>query len=143
MPVLPKRGVFAFLFVSISISAAANNLPAPNENRGKADFLTYCAACHGVGAKGDGTVAEFLTIDAPNLTQLSRANAGVFPTERVISVIDGRADVKVHGPRDMPIWGDWFKFEANSSRAGKGAPEKTVRDRINTLVSYIKSIQEK
>jgi mono/diheme cytochrome c family protein len=143
MPRLSATSVLAMLFFTISVDAPAKNLPSSKENLGKADFLTYCAACHGVGGKGDGTVAEFLTINASNLTLLSKLNAGEFPIERVGSVIDGRADVKVHGPRDMPVWGDWFKVEANSSKAGKGASEKTVRDRINTLVRYIKSIQEK
>ncbi len=29
---------------------------------GERDFINYCAACHGVGAKGDGTIGEFLTL---------------------------------------------------------------------------------
>ena len=109
---------------------------------GRADFLTYCAACHGVSGKGDGTVAEFLTITAADLTQLRKKNAGSFPRERMFSVIDGRAEVKIHGPRDMPVWGDWFEFEAGSSVAGKGAKEEVVRERINGLVGYIETIQE-
>ena len=109
---------------------------------GRTDFATYCAACHGVGGKGDGTVAEFLTITAVDLTQLRKMNAGSFPRERIHDVIDGRAEVKIHGPRDMPVWGDWFKFEADTSVAGKGAKEEVVLERINGLVAYIESIQE-
>lgn len=109
---------------------------------GRADFVTYCAACHGVSGTGDGTVAEFLTITAADLTQLRKKNAGSFPRERVFNVIDGRTEVKVHGPRDMPVWGDWFKFEAESSVAGKGAQEEVINARINALVGYIESIQE-
>lgn len=109
---------------------------------GHTDFLNYCAACHGVGGKGDGTVAEYLTLTAPDLTQLRKMNAGSFPRERIQNVIDGRAEVKVHGERDMPVWGDWFKFEAGASVAGKGATEEVVTERINALVTYIESIQE-
>ena len=109
---------------------------------GKADFVAYCAACHGVSGKGDGTVAEFLTIPAVYLTQLKKMNAGSFPRERIHNVIDGRAEVKIHGARDMPVWGDWFKFEAEASVAGKGAKEEIVPERINGLVTYIESIQE-
>ena len=58
---------------------------------GRVDFLSYCAACHGVGGKGDGTVAEYLTLAAPDLTQLRKMNAGTFPRERIQNVIDGRA----------------------------------------------------
>jgi mono/diheme cytochrome c family protein len=108
---------------------------------GHADFLTYCAACHGVGGQGDGTVAEYLTINAADLTLLKKKNGGIFPKERISNVIDGRAAVKVHGPRDMPVWGDWFKFEAESSKNGKGVSEVVVRDRIDALVRYIESIQ--
>ena len=70
---------------------------------GKVDFRTYCAACHGVSGIGDGTVAEFMTITAADLTRLSRRNAGIFPRQKIIEVIDGRAEVRVHGLRDMPV----------------------------------------
>ena len=36
-----------------------------------------------------------------------------------------------------------FEFEAGESIAGKGAEEKVVRARINALVDYIETIQEK
>jgi mono/diheme cytochrome c family protein len=110
---------------------------------GKADFMTYCAACHGVSGRGEGSVAEFLTISAADLTKLAMGNKGIFPRDRAISVIDGREQVKAHGARDMPVWGDWFKFEADASKAGKGASEATVRKRIIALVDYIESIQER
>jgi mono/diheme cytochrome c family protein len=109
---------------------------------GRIDFVAYCAACHGVSGKGDGTVAEFLTITAVDLTQLRKMNAGSFPRERIHNVIDGRAEVKIHGARDMPVWGGWFEFEADASVAGKGAKEEVVLERINALVNYIESIQE-
>ncbi len=108
---------------------------------GRGDFMTYCAACHGVGGKGDGTVAEFLTINAADLTRMSMKNGGVFPRARAMEVIDGRAQVKVHGERDMPVWGDWFKFEADSEGAGAKS-EEVIRERIKALVTYLESIQE-
>ena len=75
---------------------------------GQRDFRNYCAACHGIEGKGDGTLGEFLTLAVPDLTSSPKLNAGKFPEERVTEVIDGRTDVKVHGMRDMPVWGDWF-----------------------------------
>ncbi len=110
---------------------------------GRRDYMNYCAACHGVEAKGDGTMGEFLTLAVPDLTTLSKLNAGKFPEERVVEVIDGRTDVKVHGMRDMPVWGDWFNREAASSDTGKAAREMIVNDRIASLVNYLKSIQVK
>jgi mono/diheme cytochrome c family protein len=110
---------------------------------GKEDFRDYCASCHGVSGRGDGTVAEFLTISAADLTQLSKLNSGKFPRERVTEVIDGRADVKVHGGRDMPVWGDWFDAEAVDADTDAAAREVIVRERINALADYIETLQEK
>lgn len=110
---------------------------------GHRDYLNYCAACHGADAKGDGTLGEFLTLKVPDLTTLSKYNSGKFPEERVVEVIDGRTDVKVHGMRDMPVWGDWFNREAASSDTSSAARELIVNDRIASLLNYLKSIQVK
>ena len=109
---------------------------------GKRDFRNYCSACHGLGGKGDGTLGEFLTLAIPDLTKLTKLNAGKFPAERITQVIDGRADVKVHGMRDMPVWGDWFNAEAVSQDTDRETRELIVEDRIRSLVGYIESIQE-
>ncbi len=108
---------------------------------GERDFINYCAACHGVGAKGDGTIGEFLTLAVPDLTELSKRYGGKFPEDRVTEVIDGRVEVKVHGMRDMPVWGDWFDAEAASPEIDRKAREMIVNDRIASLVLYLKSIQ--
>ena len=110
---------------------------------GQRDYRTYCSACHGPGGKGDGTLAEYLTLAVPDLTKLTQLNAGQFPAERVADVVDGRADVKVHGMRDMPVWGDWFNAEAISPDTDAETRELIVNDRIASLVGYIKSIQAK
>lgn len=110
---------------------------------GGRDFRNYCAGCHGAEGKGDGTLAAFLTLAVPDITKLSKLNAGKFPEERVTEVIDGRADVKVHGMRDMPVWGDWFNAEAVSQDTDREARELVVQDRIQSLVGFIKSIQVK
>ena len=150
MPKVTMNIVFTLAFLvglpntfASSTTKVGNTQPAGlGHELGRTDFVAYCAACHGVSGKGDGTVAEFLTITAVDLTQLRKMNAGSFPRERIHNVIDGRAEVKVHGPRDMPVWGDWFKFEADASVAGKGAKEEVILERINGLVDYIESIQE-
>ena len=131
--------VAAMMFVLAPAARADSTAVPPDPGRG--DFMNYCAACHGVGAKGDGTVAEFLTIEAADLTKMAARNGGIFPRQRAIEVIDGRAQVAVHGQRDMPVWGDWFKFEASSDGAGDKT-EKIVRARIDALVTYLGSIQQ-
>ncbi len=107
------------------------------------DYETYCASCHGVGGRGDGPVAEFLAITPADLTQLSRKNGGKFPTERVAQVIDGRQDVKIHGTRDMPVWGDWFDVEAESPGLRASEREIVVQERIKALLVYLNTIQVK
>ena len=128
------------ILVGGTVVQANSQTPIPAD-LGRGDFMNYCAACHGVGGKGDGTVAEFLTISAADLTQMALRNGGIFPRQRAIEVIDGRAQVSVHGERDMPVWGDWFKFEADSDGAGEKT-EKVVRERITALVDYLESIQQ-
>ncbi len=129
-----------------AMTGADNNPPASGTGLsvglGAGDFRTYCAACHGVEAKGDGTVAEFLTIAAADLTQLKKKNNGIFPRERISAVIDGREQVKVHGPRDMPVWGDWFRTEAATADSTPDEREATVAARIKALVDYIETLQE-
>jgi hypothetical protein len=57
-------------------------------------------------------------------------------------VIDGRAEVALHGPRDMPVWGDWFDIEARDPELQAEDRETVVRARIEGLTAYVKSIQE-
>ena len=134
-----------FLTVAIvaAVPDAQSNATVPAVDLGRADFRTYCAACHGVSGIGDGTVGEFMNITPADLTRLSWKNAGLFPRQRLIDVIDGRAEVRVHGLRDMPVWGDWFNAEAVSPDMTPEAREEVVRMRIDSLVNYIETLQVK
>ena len=58
-------------------------------------------------------------------------------------MIDGRGEVKVHGPRDMPVWGDWFDSEAEQPGLRAREREIVVRERISGLTAYLKTLQEK
>ena len=135
--------VAAETLASSTVDPNAKSVSGITIELGEQDYRDYCAACHGISVTGDGTVAEFLTIAAADLTQLSKLNAGKFPRKRVTEVIDGRADVKVHGGRDMPIWGDWFDAEAIDPDTDAAAREIIVRERINALANYIETLQEK
>ncbi len=109
----------------------------PSDTSGSAVYRTYCAVCHGVGATGDGPLAESLRYAPPDLTTLAKPNEGNYDADRVHRMIDGRAPVKGHGGPDMPIWGDAFK------RSGEGYSEKAVKERIEALVGHLKSLQRK
>jgi mono/diheme cytochrome c family protein len=100
-------------------------------------FKTYCASCHGKSAKGDGPLADSLRFRPADLTLIARRNGGKFDADNVYRVIDGREPVKGHGGTDMPVWGDAFK------RSVEGYSEKAVKERIQALVDYLKTIQAK
>lgn len=100
-------------------------------------FRTYCAACHGTSAKGDGPLADSMRRRPADLTEIAKRNKGVFPTDEVFRMIDGRTPVKGHGGPDMPVWGDVF------TRSVDGGDPAVVGARIKALVAYLESIQAK
>lgn len=100
-------------------------------------FRDHCAVCHGTSARGDGPLADKLKKRPPDLTGFARQNGGEFPATMVTSMIDGRRQVPGHGGPDMPVWGQAFK----SSQAGGN--EEAVKARIDELVRYLESLQEK
>ena len=109
---------------------------------GKDDYLFHCATCHGLEGKGDGPAALVFKIKPTNLTLLSRRNTGVFPEKRVFAVIDGTAAVQAHGSREMPVWGQIFETQG-SHTFNRRETEREVRQRIQNLVDYLRSIQRK
>jgi mono/diheme cytochrome c family protein len=111
--------------------------PAQQEYSGSELFKTYCAACHGTSAHGDGPLAANMKKPPPDLTQFAARNGGVFPAALVAQIIDGRQPVKGHGGPDMPVWGDAFK----ASRLGSS--EESVQARIRALVEFLERIQER
>jgi mono/diheme cytochrome c family protein len=107
---------------------------------GQQEFRHACAVCHGLGGKGESvmTTLNLLTMRPPDLTQLRKKHQGQFPFWQVYRIIDGREEVKGHGTRDMPIWGEVFRHP----EGGKRADETSVIGRILALVYYLQSIQE-
>jgi mono/diheme cytochrome c family protein len=119
-----------------STAGAARILGMDDVDAGKADFSDYCASCHGSDARGGGPVAPFLVRHPPDLTTLEARNGGVFPTDHVFFIIDGRADVGAHGPREMPVWGYGFGPDQ-----GTEADKKDARRRILNIIAYLKTLQ--
>ena len=99
-------------------------------------FRTHCASCHGADARGNGPVAGQMRLPPSDLTRLAIGNGGVFPADRLREVIDGR-HVTSHGVRDMPIWGDVFRY-----RGGEG-DKRSISERIDAIVRYLAGIQER
>ena len=105
-------------------------------------YQKYCASCHGSRGKGDGSMAASLKVQPADLTRLSEKNAGTFPFWRTYRVIDGRKDVPIHGTREMPVWGNWFRIPADEIETETAWADQ-VRGRLWQLLSYLESIQEK
>lgn len=99
-------------------------------------YADYCAACHGATGKGDGDMANVVTIPSPDLTSLSVRNGGVFPMLNVIHIIDGRTGVRAHGG-PMPVFGRSFSHDGE----GYGGVLET-RGRVLSLAMYLESIQQ-
>ena len=114
----------------------AQKAPDPGAvDSGRELFRTYCASCHGFVGRGDGPAAAELRNRPVDLTQFAKRNAGVFNQALLQRVIDGRT-VKAHGTTEMPVWGDAFKWH-------QGLPEEAIQARIEAIVRYIESIQER
>ncbi len=118
------------VFLAVAIVPASSD--DAQKFQGKYEFQTHCATCHGLQGTGNGPMADALKTKPSNLTQLSKNNSGVFPYERVFSVIEGRVTAEAHG-REMPVWGERYKLEVHAAVASA---------RIYELASYVKAIQE-
>lgn len=121
----------------VLLLAADARAQAPSAVTGDYLFRTYCAACHGASARGDGPLADSMRRRPADLTQLAQRNKGVFAADQVQQIIDGRQPVKGHGGPDMPVWGDVF------ARSEGGADPNVVQARIKALVMYLQGIQAK
>jgi mono/diheme cytochrome c family protein len=100
-------------------------------------FRTYCVVCHGESGKGNGPLASGLRKPPPDLTQFTKKNEGKYPKELVARIIDGREPVAGHGGGDMPVWGDAF------SRSREDADPESVKQKIQALVDYLETLQQK
>jgi mono/diheme cytochrome c family protein len=120
-------GALATLLL-IAMPASADDVA-----EGKALYLQYCASCHGPNGEGNGPLARVLTTPPYNLRMLSQRFGNPIPEEQIAKFIDGREDVRAHGPRDMPVWGERFSAET-------GDQAKT-RARIKKLTAFLQSIQ--
>jgi mono/diheme cytochrome c family protein len=102
---------------------------------GATTFRHYCRTCHGTEAHGDGPVAPHLTPKPADLTRIRERNGGEFPSEAVYDAIAGGKPVKGHGTSEMPVWGEAFR------QVQGGQDPELVKERIEQLVAYLRSIQ--
>lgn len=99
-------------------------------------YHRFCASCHGLSGHGDGPVAAQLKPSVPDIARIARRHGGVFPTEDVRRIIDGRSVHIPHGTRTMPVWG--YEF-----RTADDADSGMTDDLVARLIEYLRSIQIK
>jgi hypothetical protein len=106
---------------------------------GGIEFENSCAVCHGYQGRGNGIIADSLKTKPSDLTMLTKKNNGHFPFTKVYRVIEGSPRVGVHGSREMPIWGDRYRKEAEIYDADAYVYSRGL---ILELLVYIMEIQE-
>jgi len=130
----------------LEMSKAAGMALAEEKSVGERDYRNSCARCHGDSGKGSGWFGKYLKQRPPPLAQIKKNNGGVFPSDHLYEVIEGRKDMEVHGPRDMPLWGRIYITQADKKQetyVGQlSSVEQMVRIRIRALVNYIAQFQE-
>jgi mono/diheme cytochrome c family protein len=115
------------------VTIPVNKTDATN---GKQMFANYCAPCHGTDGRGHGPVAPALRTQPVDLTVLSRANNGKFPSAHISSVLQFGSEMPVHGTAQMPVWGPIL-----GKMNQQNVQERALR--ISNLSAYLKSIQTK
>jgi hypothetical protein len=115
---------------------------AQDPHLGLIEYELSCMPCHGLHGRGDGPSAKSLKTAPADLTRIAKSNGGVFPSKKLVEIIDGRAIVGAHGQREMPVWGLRYhvQVEANEPAA---MIDRRARAHIEALVEYLRTIQER
>jgi hypothetical protein len=137
-----RRFAFAAIgvLVAMGIAACADEVCVNFSDRysGAILFQLHCAGCHGEDARGNGPVAEFLTVKVPDLTQISARRGGQFPDEEIFRIIDGQSEIPAHGARHMPMWGyEFFGRRADDDERAHGE----ATEKIKSLESFLRKVQ--
>ncbi len=138
-PFTPARVIASLLAVT------ANAWELTPLEKGRIEYDHQCASCHGTTARGDGPLRPFLVKAPSDLTTLAQRHGGKLPEQQVREMIDGRGmnEPGPHGSREMPVWGQRFREDAQETRMGRWKPERQVRQRLDALVTYLQSVQVK
>lgn len=141
---LKKAMALGFIGTVVGISSQmAYAQQAKKIDLGKREFEANCASCHGMTGKGSGPVTPWLRMSPPDLTTLAKNNQGILPINRLYDSILGD-DIKAHGSRDMPVWGQVYRTDAaNYYLDVPYDADAYVRVRILSLLEYLNRLQVK
>ncbi len=138
---IPLQAALTLALLTPMLGAAADDAKAPvaldtsRAFQGQVIYQRFCSACHGSGGAGDGQLSNGLRSKPTDLTRLAEKNKGVFPYDKVARAIDGRDTVRMHGPSDMPVWGEVF-----AKTQGTDAPD--ANEAVARISHYVWSIQK-
>ena len=126
----------SILIAPLMMAACVQELEIPD---GRAAFIQDCATCHGNDAKGTGPLLQSVGLVAPDLTQISARNGGVFPRQEVMAIIDG-LNRDPHFSQAMPEFGaeDLGEAVIVEGPDGLGTPTPV---RLIALADYLEGIQ--
>jgi mono/diheme cytochrome c family protein len=113
------------------------------EPSGAQEYKDNCARCHGTDATGKGQDADNKPGYHPaDLTHISKDHGGTFPHQEIYDVIDGGKRLPAHFNFNspMPLWGLSFQLKGKEYSEES---EAAVKRKINALLDYLESIQEK
>jgi mono/diheme cytochrome c family protein len=118
--------VASITFVLVGMAGAQSP-----ENPGAGSlYVRYCADCHGMSGRGDGSAAATLKPPPSDLTRSTLSR------DELIRVIDGRRPLNAHGAPSMPKWGSLFESQ------GGMAGQRTSEIRIGALADWVLRLRE-
>ena|ERR1044071_501700 len=120
------------------LTFCASQAPAlsAETNLGKALYIQHCSSCHGQEGHGNGPVSRYINVKVPDLTLIKKTNNGSYPLDKVMWAIDGRGDVRAHGDRQMPVWGEIFIIEEQRS------PQRARDSKAKLIAEYVGKLQQ-
>jgi Cytochrome c len=154
---VPVAKILRFSLFVVAAAGQPTSVHAQDVETGRAEYLAHCASCHGADGKG---FEQAGAKDRPaDLTLLAKRSGGVFSAYSVYEMIDGRRAIRSHHS-SMPIWGCRYASEPvprTRKKRFRGYqqkpleeilnlscdPEEVIRARIQAVVGYLESIQQK
>jgi len=137
-----RLAIFTFsIGVAFTAHSSGQSKSRANLAGGKELFRQHCSSCHGLDAKGLGSMYDPNSADQSrrvppaDLTIMSQQNAGKFPEDRVRDAIYNKKLIPRHGTPDMPAWGNVFYNQKSN--------QKRLEARVRDLTAYIESLQVK
>jgi len=126
-----------------TLAGCLSVLPKPQaapQPTGAQDFAQYCAACHGVGGRGDGPNAVGLPNPPADLTTIAaRRQSQIFPLAQVMTKINGYI-LRDTADTMMPEFGDLLDSPVVLVDTGDGIPTPTP-ERLLNLAEYLRALQ--